>query len=228
MANDSASQFVNNGGDGTDYSKAAPPPYPGDYNPPVAGPGKDGVDDGKNCGTGATQGGTGHEGNPGIKGNPGGRGGDASQIKFTVDQMIGVYVFATNGGKGGGGQQGGPGGKGQIGGPGGKASSHCGVGAQGPGGPGGVGGDGGTGGNGGDAGQIYITYDTAKSSPPPQISATVTPGNPGANANGGGGGEGGDGNPKGGTGSGGKSPTTNPIPGKGGQVYVNGQPVKSS
>lgn len=225
---DDIGQFINNGGDGTDYSKAQPPPYPGDYNPPQAGPGKDGKDDGKNCGTGATQGDTGAKGLPGIKGNPGGKGGPANQIKFNVTVMTGSYVFATNGGKGGGGQIGGPGGKGQIGGPGGKGSSHCGAGPQGPGGPGGDGGDGGMGGNGGDAGEIYITYDASKSNPPPKISATITPGNPGLNANGGGGGGGGQGFPDGGTGTGGKSPTTNPIPGKGGQVYVNGQPIKPS
>jgi len=214
----------NIGPDGPDYSTSPPPPYPGDYNPPQAAKGTNASDDGKKCGTGAGDGSPGHQGYTGNAGTGGGKGGPAGQIKFTVDIMQGNYVFATIGGKGGGGQIGGPGGKGQIGGAGGDGSSHCGSGKQGPGGQGGQGGPGGQGGDGGDAGEIYITYNTAKSIPPPTISAKVTPGAGGKSNNGGDGGGGGQGNPDGGKGPGGAMPTN---PGKGGangQIYVNGQP----
>jgi hypothetical protein len=217
---------VNKGADGADNAGKPAPPYPGDVNPTQAKKGTNASDDGKKCGTGAGRGETGIIGLTGTGGQDGGKGEAAAEITWTVDYMTGNYSFQTIGGKGGGAQVGGPGGDGQIGGPGGNGSSHCGSGQQGEGGPGGTGGQGGQGGDGGAAGNIFITYDTAKSIPPPVISASVLPGSGGSSANGGEGGKGGAGDKAGGRGKSGNTPTNPGKGGAGGSIYVNGSPIE--
>lgn len=225
MMTDSGSTIDNSGRAGADYWGDPPPPYPGDIQPPTAAPGNPAQDDGKSCGTQATNGAPGVQGKTGITGKAGGEGGKGQQIKLVVKEMTGHYTCLSSGGDGGGGQTGGPGGTGQNGGPGGVKSDHCDAAGQGPAGPGGPGGLGGDAGPGGDAGDIYITYTAGN--PPPTFDIQARPGAAGKANNGGSGGNPGSGNPAAGKGDGGKGGKS-ASGGKAGNVYVNGQPVKSS